>query len=185
MRPSRKSILTFTTGIALGGLGAHLLEYRGVNFRLLPHTLQGHTIVRPNRGVHDNRVERIFAQFAHQLRPSFSSAEAHKVLNATWLTKEMITGIYVIAGQVPVQFADDDTIFYLNLASPSDDLTGGIYFTLSGGSTLTAEDAQKFLTGKGPEGMRLKEFALCHARGNERSWRVERFTRWGINVYQN
>jgi len=168
-------------GIVLGALGHYSLTCLGLNFRLLPHSLNGHTITEPDRGVHDNRVERIYAQFAHKVRLPSTSEEVHAVLKAAWLKQEMITGIFVLAGRIPV---DLDGAFHIDLASKTDELTGQIYVAISGPETES--EALDFLTGKGKANWRLKEFALCYpARPGEVMGRIEAFRWWGLQVTQN
>ncbi len=115
--------------------------------------------MEPERGIHADRVEKIFSQFAHQIRLPCSSREVHKELNATWLKPEMINGIYILTGWIPVNPGDDGTAFYIDLRSNADDLTGGIYVALSGDegswNEMTEQQALEFFTGMAPTGIRV------------------------------
>ncbi len=174
MKPSRKTLILLTVGIVVGAVGANLLPYAGVNLRVFPWTNDGTTRVAPDRG-HATPIERIFSQFAHQLRPPRSSSEVHSVLNATWLKKDMISMVTVLGGSLPVSM--DGAVFWLKL---TEEVEPRICFVLS--SAKDEQDAFDFLTGKGPDDGRMTEFALCYPPCLEQFGRSERFTWWGIQT---
>ena len=178
MKPSRKTLLLLAVGIVIGGIGANLLTSAGVNLRVFPWTTNGITVVAPDRGIHATSAERIFSQFAHQLRPPRSSSQVHSVLNATWLKKDMIHMINVLGGWIPV--SGDGSPFCLTLGSKGEPRPA-IYFLLS--SADDEQDAYDFLTGKDRKGVLMTEFALCYPPCLERDGRYERFTWWGIQTH--
>ncbi len=178
VKPSTGNLGVLAIGILIGASVANALPYLGVNFRLLPHTDSGYTIVPPDMGVHTGKQERIFSQFAHQLHPHCTSKEVHKVLNATWLKREMIGGIYVLGGWIPLNH-DDSQPFVFEINSDDGKPWGMIYVGLSGGDG-TEDEAFAFLTGTGSDKLRMTEFALCYRSTPDRPGRIERFTWWGI-----
>ena len=188
MTARTKTCLTLLLGAGFGSALAVSAGYLGVNFRWLPHRTSGFTITPHGRGLHADRITRIYDAFAHGLPLPCSSEKAFQVVNSEWLKPERIAHQGLLAGQVPVP-TDEGDIFVLHLSSASDDLKGCIWFTLSGVAHEDHKSAQKaafeFLTGKGPRDARLHSFSLCYHRGDDPYWRTETFHWWGITAAQH
>ena len=178
VKPSTRNLGVLAIGIVIGASVANALPYLGVNFRLLPYTDNGYTIVPPDMDVHTGRVSEIFSQFAHQLHPPCTSKEVHKVLNATWLKRGMISRIGVLGGKIPLA-SDDSDPYHLLIFSDDDKLLGEIYLGISGGNA-TEEEAFEFLTGTGSDHLRMTQFALCYPPTPYLPRRFELFSWWGI-----
>ena len=154
------------------------MPYLGVNLRMLPWTDNGYTIAPPDLGTVMGKQERIFSQFAHQLHPPCTSKDVHMVLNATWLKREMIHGINVLSGNIPLGH-HNSMPFVFEIKSDDGKPWGLVYFGISGGEG-TEEEAFAYLTGTGADNLKMTEFALCYLATPDRPGRIERFTWWGI-----
>jgi hypothetical protein len=137
----------------------------------------------------EKRAEAIFALFANHIKVPQGAADVAKVLaEATWLKDADLFGCYMLAGQVPVEWTLEDTVFCLHLFPRKNESPDWvIYFRLSGGSGRTIDEARAFLRGaddlKGAP--KLVEFALCFPPADgKRLGRIERFSEKGIAVFE-